>query len=153
MRGSQNSLPRNVSGGQVSNYAMYPPAPNPTSTAGAFESPDVHHASPRIAGTPMTPAGPSKLVSGGQGTPTGPEKPQRLNPHPEESQVTTTSKKSSSSRVRFQDPEADDDNDHHIRGASNKMDQLSLNSNKVEEEFRKRVAEYKGTNGGGGGGG
>ena len=33
------------------------------------------------------------------------------------------------------------------------MDQLNLNSNKVEEEFRKRVAEYKSSSHGGVNGG
>ena len=57
---------------------------------------------------------PSKLVpvpagsaSGAGGmTPTGPEKPQRSYPSDQEPQA-VTSKKSSNSRVRFQDPEVD----------------------------------------------
>ena len=59
---------------------------------------------------------PSKLVpvpagsaSGAGGmTPTGPEKPQRSYPSDQEQQPqAVTSKKSSNSRVRFQDPEVD----------------------------------------------
>jgi len=106
---------------------------------------------------------PSKLVpvpagsaSGAGGmTPTGPEEPQRSYPSDQEPQA-VTSKKSSNSRVRFQDPEAVDPEGSSSRGGgglSTKMDQLNLNSNKVEEEFRKRVAEYKSSSHGGVNGG
>jgi len=104
---------------------------------------------------------PSKLVpvpagsaSGAGGmTPTGPEEPQRSYPSDQEPQA-VTSKKSSNSRVRFQDPEAvDHEGSSRGGGLSTKMDQLNLNSNKVEEEFRKRVAEYKSSSHGGVNGG
>ena len=86
--GSQSSLPRDRP--PSTNYAMYPPPE------------ELHHASPRIAGTPMT--GPNQVrfaAVPASATPTGPEKPQRSY----QDEPPQPTRKSSNSRVRFQDPE------------------------------------------------
>ena len=99
----------------LSNYSMYPPAQAGVNAPEQRFPPldEMHHASPRIIGTPMssnsTPtrySNPSKNVKPSEGTPTGPEKPQRqYSYHEEQQQIASerNAKSSTTSRVRFQD--------------------------------------------------
>ena len=98
----------------LSNYSMYPPAQPNGSGADPRIPPldEIHHASPRIIGTPMSStSSPSKTSNVNklrmqEGTPSGPEKPQRQYSYHEESQQIANernTKLSTTSRVRFQD--------------------------------------------------
>lgn len=117
--GSQTSLQQraqeaNQRPPSLSNYSMYPPAQPNGSSADPRIPPldEIHHASPRIIGTPMSStSSPSKTSNVNklrmqEGTPSGPEKPQRQYSYHEESQQIANernTKLSTTSRVRFQD--------------------------------------------------
>ena len=118
--GSQTSLQqRNQEANQrppsLSNYTMYPSnQPNGSNTDNRFPHIDeIHHASPRIIGTPMSSSSSplknsnsNQLVKPPDATPSGPEKPLRQHSYHEETQPNVnerSNKLSSTSRVRFQD--------------------------------------------------
>lgn len=68
---------------------------------------DLHHASPRVVGTPQgTPSGPQRLVSIGNLTPSGPEKPQRTY-EDNNNKPRSISQGNPPRGVRFQDPKED----------------------------------------------
>ena len=118
--GSQTSLQQrsqeaNQRPPSLSNYSMYPPGqPSENNPNPRFPTLDeIHHASPRIIGTPMSSnssplknSSMSKVVKPAEVTPTGPEKPQRQYSYHEESPQfgnERSAKASTTSRVRFQD--------------------------------------------------
>jgi len=117
--GSQTSLQQrgnesNQRPPSLSNYSMYPPVQSNGSGVEQRFPPldEIHHASPRIIGTPMNSnsvpsrhSNPNKLAMPSELTPTGPEKPQRQYSYQEEQQQIgdRSAKSSTTSRVRFQD--------------------------------------------------
>ena len=117
--GSQTSLQQrsnenNQRPPSLSNYSMYPPVQSNGSGVEQRFPPldEIHHASPRIIGTPMNSnsvpsrySNPNKLTKPAELTPTGPEKPQRQYSYQEEQQQIgeRSAKSSTTSRVRFQD--------------------------------------------------
>ena len=122
----------------LSNYSIYPPPPPsqqqieqrfPGSHLAQERDGEMHHASPRIVGTPMSSNSTALAkTKQPQGTPTGPEKPQRQYSYHEEQQQLQrhqgekSSKTSTTSRVRFQDDSNDDD--ANKVGESNGTDEI-----------------------------
>merc|ERR1719412_1406616 len=155
--GSQTSLQQrgnesNQRPPSLSNYSVYPPVQSSGSGIEQRFPPldEIHHASPRIIGTPMSSnsvpsrySNPNKLVKPSEVTPTGPEKPQRQYSYQDEQpQIGDRSAKSSTaSRVRFQDVDGNKGDDQTDK-IELQLEQLRLSS--VEREFRKRIAEYNG---------
>jgi len=135
---------------------MYPPGqPSENNPNPRFPTLDeIHHASPRIIGTPMSSnssplknSSMSKVVKPAEVTPTGPEKPQRQYSYHEESPQfgnERSAKASTTSRVRFQDIDSNEGADQTNK-IELQLEQLRLSS--VEREFRKRIAEYNTGNG------
>lgn len=142
-----------------SQTSLTQPAMPHSSPMGRYPGPGevLHHASPRIVGTPMSSAGgpPSRLVGmPKQLTPSGPEKPQRQYSYEEQRPVNNgrgqpgnTNSQQQGRGVRFQEEpkgahqwQQGGNNASDLAGVNSHMEQLRLSS--VEREFRKRIAEY-----------
>ena len=114
----QKQLDTNQRPPSLSNYSMYPPIQSSGGGTQPRFAPldEIHHASPRIIGTPMsstsvpTRNSNSMKVKPPDSTPTGPEKPQRQYSYNDDQQTTAgerSAKSSTTSRVRFQDDHDD----------------------------------------------
>ena len=114
----QKQLDTNQRPPSLSNYSMYPPIQSSGGGTQPRFAPldEIHHASPRIIGTPMSSTSAptrnsnSMKVKPPDSTPTGPEKPQRQYSYNDEQQTTAgerSAKSSTTSRVRFQDDHDD----------------------------------------------